>query len=211
MKSLTEDIHSPPSQDALLDELAELCLASTRADARVARLLYTLRAHGLRPGQIVQEMHRRHAHGFSSSWVVRLVRIYEWWCVRHSYDAEEVFRYSKNKLYAMALHHVADWDFLLTYGDLPDRQFMAILRKETNTEPEAYLLSVPAPVKAALVAISERLSRLTHSQVGIIPALELAVEVLHNAPDEMLLTLWRAAHGEISPQEAVRYASAQAN
>jgi len=191
-------------KDALLNELARRCGDVSNNEVEIARLTYVLRSLNLGPSVIVKEMHRRHTHSISTSWVVRLVRIYDWWVVRNGYDAHTVFRYSKNKLYAMALCKESSWEYLVANGEKSDKDFMADLRVATGNPPELAIISIPHVVREELRRLSARLSQMTGTTVGIIPAIEFAVEVANSMSPETLQTLWQAAHGELDsmPKES---------
>lgn len=207
------ELNEKPDREKLLDDLAAHFNANAMNQAEIARIVYVLRSFNLGPSEIVREMHKRHSHSISSSWVVRLRKIYEWWVVRHGYRADEVFRYSTNKLYAMALHNVADWDYLVANGEKSDKDFIAELRQTTGALPEEVVINIPYNVKQEIKKLAERLSALTNSIVGSVSALEFAIEVASTMSDDMILSLWQAAHGELIPpgeSDAVSHVQHQA-
>lgn len=191
---------NPPNKEKLLDALAGYFNANAMNEAEIARIVYVLRSFNLTPSAIVREMHKRHSHSISSSWVVRLQRIYEWWVVRHGFKAEEVFRYSKNKLYAMALHGIADWDYLVANGEKSDKDFISQLRASTGATPESVIVNIPYNIKGELEKLAARLSALTNSPVSTTAAMEFVIEVGNTMPDDMIIALWQAVHGEFAPQ-----------
>lgn len=185
-----------------IDELAELVKEGAKREKDVARLAWALNK-ALTFREMEAELRRRGASPFSYSWLARLAKVWGFWVVKHQYSPDEIFSYSRTKLYMMAAKDFADLDFLKSRAHLSDGEFATELKRELGLAAanDGVFLRITRHAHDTLKEQAERLQRLTGYAMNPASTAEFAAEMLAYLSDEAVMKVWAVLHGEYQPED----------